>query len=117
MGSMKRAIEETDRRRAVQEKYNFDHGITPKGIVKEVTDIMEGAQSGSSVKRANTRVEIKDFAKYTGLNEKELFKQVSALENKMLKHARDLEFEQAAALRDEIVKIKSNFLEMPKNGP
>ena len=114
-GSMKRAIEETDRRRAVQEKYNLEHGITPKGIVKEVTDILEGAQSGSVIKKRNAKVEIKDFTKYSGLDKKQLFKQCAALEDKMLKHARDLEFEEAAALRDEIVKIKSNFLEIPKN--
>ena len=113
-GSMRRAIEETDRRRMVQEKYNLEHGITPKGIVKEVTDIMEGAQSGSGIKTRSAKTEIKDFAKYSGLDKKELFKQCAALEDKMLKHARDLEFEEAAAIRDEIVKIKSNFLEIPK---
>ena len=113
-GSMRRAIEETDRRRAVQEKYNVEHGITPKGIVKEVTDIMEGAQSGSGIKKRSAKTEIKDFAKYSGLDKKELFKQCAALEDKMLKHARDLEFEEAAAVRDEIIKIKSNFLEIPK---
>ena len=114
-GSMRRAIEETDRRRAVQEKYNVEHGITPKGIVKEVTDIMEGAQSGSGIKKRSAKAEIKDFAKYSGLDKKELFKQCAALEDKMLKHARDLEFEEAAAIRDEIVKIKSTFLEIPKS--
>ena len=113
-GSMRRAIEETDRRRAIQEKYNLEHGITPKGIVKEVTDIMEGAQSGSGSKKRSAKIEIKDFAKYSGLDKKELFKQCAALEDKMLKHARDLEFEEAAAVRDEIVKIKSTFLEIPK---
>ncbi len=113
-GSMRRAIEETDRRRAVQEKYNVEHGITPKGIVKEVTDILEGAQSGSGIKKRSAKTEIKDFAKYSGLDKKELFKQCAALEDKMLKHARDLEFEEAAAVRDEIIKIKSNFLEIPK---
>ena len=53
-------------------------------------------------------------AKYSGLDKKELFKQCAALEDKMLKHDRDLEFEEAAAVRDEIVKIKSTFLEIPK---
>ena len=114
-GSMRRAIEETDRRRAVQEKYNLEYGITPKGIVKEVTDIMEGSQSGSGIKRRSAKAEIQDFAKYSGLDKKELFNQCAALEDKMLKHARDLEFEEAAAIRDEIVKIKSNFLEIPEN--
>ena len=114
-GSMRRAIEETDRRRAVQEKYNLEYGITPKGIVKEVTDIMEGSQSGSGIKRRSAKAEIQDFAKYSGLDKKELFNQCAALEDKMLKHARDLEFEEAAAIRDEIVKIKSKFLEIPEN--
>ncbi len=113
-GSMRRAIEETDRRRMVQEKYNLEHAITPKGIVKEVTDIMEGAQSSAGIKTRSAKTEIKDFAKYSGLDKKELFRECTNLEDKMLKHARDLEFEEAAAIRDEIFKIKSNFLEIPK---
>ena len=112
-GSMERAIDETDRRRAVQREHNLKYGIIPKGIVKQVTDIMEGAQSSSNAKRANNRPSLSDFSRYTGLDQKAIFREVVELENRMLQHARDLEFEEAAAIRDEIVKIKSSFLEMP----
>ena len=112
-GSMERAIDETDRRRAVQREHNLKYGIIPKGIVKEVTDIMEGAQSSSKGKRANNRSSLSDFSRYTGLDQKAIFREVVELENRMVQHARDLEFEEAAAIRDEIVRIKSSFLEMP----
>ena len=90
---MKRRIEEE-----VQEKYNLEHGITPKGIVKEVTDIMEVPKVAQVLKRS-AKTEIKDFAKYSGLDKKELFRQCTNLEDKMLKHARDLEFEEAGHKR------------------
>ena len=115
-GSMERAMRETDRRREVQQKYNLDNGITPKGIVKGVTDIMEGAQTGSSRKKASSAVEIREFARYSGLDKESIFGEITILESQMLKHARDLEFEEAASLRDEIARIKSCFLEMPEKG-
>ncbi len=105
-GSMQRAIQETDRRRAKQIEYNSQHGITPKTIEKSVADIMEGAfavQKGQPVRYAKVAEETIEYAAMTS---KQLEKKIKALEDKMYQHAQNLEFEEAARLRDQIEHIR-----------
>ena len=113
-GSMQRALGEMERRRSVQEAYNERHGIVPQGIRKEVADVLEGAYSParkSTGKARNRRADL--TIEYTGLTEEELFQKVEEMEKQMYQHARDLEFEKAADLRDEINVLKRDFLKMP----
>jgi excinuclease ABC subunit B len=102
-GSMERAIEETDRRRDRQLAFNEEHGITPASIVKQVSDIMEAAYP---VPGRGRRRAAEDGGSYESMSSDELLKKAQKLEKRMLKHARDLEFEEAARLRDEIRKIR-----------
>ena len=112
-GSMKRALAEMERRRETQMAFNEAHGITPQGIVKQVADILEGAVNpGAGAPRRNARAADKR-GEYHGLSEDALLKRVKQLEDAMYRHARDLEFEQAAKIRDEIAAMKSNLLAMP----
>jgi len=104
-GSMKRAIDETNRRRKHQIDYNKANNVTPKGIVKKVTDIMEAAYPVPGRRPKNK-------SKYIHLGSKDLMKKANELERKMLQHARNLEFEEAAHLRDEVLKIRELALEL-----
>lgn len=99
-GSMQRAIDETQRRRDLQMAFNLEHGITPKGISKSVDDIMEGAYFSM---RKNTVAEKR--ASYTHLSSDDLIKTINTLEKQMYAHAKNMEFEQAAKIRDEIVAL------------
>ena len=106
-GSMRRAIAETDRRREKQLEFNEQHGITPASIVKQVADVMEAAYPApdkASRKAADER------AKYERMTTAQLLKKAAKLEKSMLKAARDLEFEEAARLRDEIRLIREEGL-------
>jgi len=105
-GSMQRAIDETERRRARQIAFNEQHGITPKGIVKRVTDVMD-IGPGSRGGRKSRQV-ADDSAQYHGLSASELSKTIARLEEQMYTHAGNLEFEQAAKLRDQIESLKKN---------
>ncbi len=102
-GSMHRAIDETNRRRERQVSYNERHGIKPATIVKQVADIMEAAYPVPG--RGRRRV-AEDATPYESLTPEQLLKKALKLEKRMLKHARDLEFEEAARLRDEIQRIR-----------
>ena len=110
-GSMERAIDETDRRRAKQVAFNEAHGITPQTIRKQVSDVMEGARApgpGEARKarargRRRATVEIPEDPKALG-------KLLENLEKRMLEHARNLEFEQAAEMRDRIRAIREERL-------
>ena len=102
-GSMQRAIEETDRRRERQVDHNAEHGIKPVSIVKRVADIMESAYPVPG--RGRRRIG-EDATRYESMSPEELLKKAQRLEKRMLKHARDLEFEEAAKLRDEIQKMR-----------
>ncbi len=102
-GSMQRAIDETARRRERQVAHNKEHNITPATIVKQVADIMEAAYPAP--KRGKRRA-AEDAASYANMSPEELMKKAAKLEKQMLKHARDLEFEEAAKLRDEIQRIR-----------
>ncbi len=109
-GSMQRAIDETDRRRERQVAHNEAHGITPATIVKQVADIMEAAYPAP--KGARRRV-AEEVAPYASMSPEQLMKKAAKLEKQMLRHARDLEFEEAARLRDEIGRIRKEGLGLP----
>jgi len=111
-GSMQRAMDEVDRRRTKQIAYNEEHGITPQTIRKQVRDIMEGARPGGSKAETLHRVAERG-GKYSGLTPEQAMKKIKELEKQMLKHARELEFEEAAALRDQIHNIQQQALELP----
>ncbi|HZD52953.1 MAG TPA: excinuclease ABC subunit UvrB [Woeseiaceae bacterium] len=102
-GSMQRAIDETNRRRERQIEHNERHGITPATIIKKVTDIMEAAYPVPG--RGRRRV-AEEPSPYESMPPEELLKKAQKLEKQMLRHARDLEFEEAARLRDEIRRIR-----------
>ncbi len=102
-GSMQRAIDETDRRRERQVSHNVQHGIKPATIIKQVSDIMEAAYPVPG--RGRRRV-AEDATPYESLTPEQLLKKALKLEKRMLRHARDLEFEEAARLRDEIQRIR-----------
>ena len=111
-GSMQRAIDETNRRRDKQITFNQEHGITPRGITKKVPDIMEGARK-SPAERAiyRTRLEdVADSAEYLALTPEQGMKKIKQLEHRMYEHARNLEFEEAAKLRDELFHLKDVVL-------
>jgi len=106
-GSIERAIAETDRRRAKQVEFNAQHGITPRTIVKAVGDVMEGARSVQESRAKDSGVD------YALLPPEQALKRIKKLEAEMMKLARNLEFEQAARLRDEIQKLRQAALGVP----
>jgi excinuclease ABC subunit B len=106
-GSMQRAIEETSRRRERQIEHNSSHGITPATIVKQVTDIMEASYPVPG--RGRRRV-ADETARYESMAPEQLLRKAQQLEKRMLQHARDLEFEEAARLRDEIQRLRKTGL-------
>jgi excinuclease ABC subunit B len=113
-GSMKRAIEETDRRRAKQIAFNQAHGITPQTIIKRVADVMEGAREEGARggrRSESPRRKVADArSDYSLLGPDDVVKRIRKLEGEMFRHARELEFEQAAALRDEIERLRHQGL-------
>jgi len=109
-GSMERAIGETERRRARQLAHNKEHGITPQSISKSVADIMEGAYAGGAGAARRYAKVSEDVAEYAALSPAMLAKKVKKLEKQMHQHARDLEFEEAARLRDQIRHIQESNL-------
>ncbi|MBB5015192.1 excinuclease ABC subunit UvrB [Rehaibacterium terrae] len=112
--SMQAAIDETDRRRQRQLAYNAAHGIVPRTIVRPVTDIMEGARAEAGEEKARGRGKARKVAEekadYARMSPAELSATLRRLEQQMYKHAQDLEFEEAARLRDEIHRIKEQGL-------
>ncbi|MCY4045655.1 MAG: excinuclease ABC subunit UvrB [Cellvibrionales bacterium] len=108
-GSMKRAIDETERRRTKQMAFNEAHGITPKGVEKNVQDILEGAViPGKKTKRSKKQLaeEIKEIVDVQSLSPKELEHRIEELEKQMQQHAMNLEFEEAAKTRDQLHQLK-----------
>ncbi|MEO1819169.1 excinuclease ABC subunit UvrB [Pseudomonas sp.] len=112
-GSMERAIGETERRREKQISFNKEHGITPRGVTKSVADILEGAVvPGSRSGRRRQQKAAEDAAGYAApRTPAEITKRISELEEKMLQHARDLEFESAAQARDQIQKLRDQLMQ------
>jgi len=108
-GSMARAIEETERRRAKQQAHNKKHGIKPASIQKPIEDIMEGAVASN--KKSSQRINQKDAVNVKAVSTlQEAIQQIATLEKQMLQYAKDLAFEDAARVRDEIDVIKQQWL-------
>jgi len=102
--SMKRAIDETERRRARQVAHNEAHGITPRSIQKQVRDLIDGVYSEKASKEQEKQ-ELQR-AMVEDMSEKDISKRIKQLEKQMLEHARNLEFEKAARVRDQLALLK-----------
>ncbi len=109
--SMRRAIDETERRRQRQIDFNREHGITPRTIVKRVRDLIDGVYSEKATQEAERRD--LERSQYEALDEKDLAREVKRLEKLMLEHARQLEFEQAARVRDQLARLREQALGGP----
>lgn len=111
-GSMERAMRETYRRRVKQKAYNEAHGITPRSIQKAVHDVMEGAYADSSVRgRMFPKAKAADgMSEYLSLSQEALSAKIAKLENQMYQHAHNLEFEEAAEVRDQIHRLREAAL-------
>jgi len=101
--SIRRALAETDRRRSKQVLYNQKHSITPKGIIKRIKDLIDGVYDATQMQAAQ------EEAKYEAMSEKQIAREIKALEKRMLEHAKNLEFEQAAAARDRLAELKKRI--------
>ena len=102
--SIKRALAETARRRTKQIAHNTAHGITPVGVKKRIKDIIDGVYDADSAGRELKAAQ--EAARYEVMSEKEMSREIKRLEKAMHEHAKNLEFEQAAAARDELFRIK-----------
>ena len=106
-GSMQRAMDETERRRNKQIAYNLEHNITPQSVKKAIKDVMEGARPGAPVPAKEYAKVAEEQLEYASMSAAEMSKKIKQLEQEMYKHARDLEFEEAAAVRDQIRVMQS----------
>lgn len=111
-GSMQRAMDETDRRRAKQEAHNKANNLVPQGIVKAIPDVLEGAMSSARGKRQQQRAVAEQKVRYEvggeahSLSPAQLAKRLKSMEEKMYEHARNLEFEEASVVRDALEALK-----------
>ncbi|MEO8810338.1 MAG: excinuclease ABC subunit UvrB [Rhodanobacter sp.] len=112
--SMQAAMDETARRREKQVAYNLEHGITPTTVVRRIADIMEGARSEVGNRRGKSpsrnRAVAENGASYAGLDAQQAAVMLKKLEAQMYKHAQNLEFEDAARLRDQIHQLREQAL-------
>ena len=106
-GSMQRAMDETERRRNKQIAFNLEHDITPQSVKKAIKDVMEGARPGAPVSASEYAMVAEEQLEYASMSAAEMSKKINQLEQKMYQHARDLEFEEAAAVRDQIRVLQS----------
>jgi excinuclease ABC subunit B len=104
---MQRAIDETERRRAKQVAHNAAHGITPQGVSKRIKDIIDGVYDAEGAKKELKAAQ--NEARYEHMHEKDLTREVKKVEKEMLDAAKNLEFERAAALRDQLKKLKERL--------
>ena len=109
-GSMQRAIDETNRRRKKQMEFNKLHGITPKGIRKAVADIMEGARAGAAGTPRRFAKVAEPLGEYAAMTPAMLASRLRKLEQRMYRHAGNLEFEEAAMVRDQIRELRDSSL-------
>jgi len=103
--SIRKAIGETDRRRARQVEFNTAHGITPRGVVKRIKDIIDGVYDPEDARATQRAAD--EFAQYAGMDEKGLARELKRLEKSMLGYAQNLEFEKAAQVRDQIAQVRT----------
>jgi excinuclease ABC subunit B len=108
---MKRAIDETERRRAKQIAFNEANGITPKGVQKKIKEMIDGVYSPASAK--DRLEEAKETAKIESMSEKQIGKEIKRLEKLMVDHAKNLEFEKAAQVRDQLHVLKQQAFGAP----
>ncbi len=113
--SMRAAMDETDRRREKQVEWNTEHGITPRTIVRRIADIMEDAREDTRMRKGRVRSGgrrqvAEDGPDYASMSSSEVASALRKLEARMYQHAQDLEFEQAAGVRDEIRRLKEQAL-------
>jgi excinuclease ABC subunit B len=109
--SMKRAIDETERRRAKQVAFNEANGITPKGVQKKIKEMIDGVYSPQAAREMLE--EAKETAKVEGMSEKQIGKEIKRLEKLMVDHAKNLEFEKAAQVRDQLHVLKQQAFGAP----
>ncbi|MCR9191822.1 MAG: excinuclease ABC subunit UvrB [Gammaproteobacteria bacterium] len=108
-GSIQRALAETQRRRDKQITFNTEHGITPKGIQKSVEDIMEGAYIGQRKSNKTQKANLALDKRFEGLSPEAILKEIVKLEKQMFQHAKNMEFEEAAVIRDQIVALNERM--------
>jgi excinuclease ABC subunit B len=109
-GSMQRAIGETERRRQKQIEHNERNGITPQTILKSIADIMEGAYPGTQMNAKRYAKVAEEELEYAELTPKQMAKRIHQLEEQMYRHAQNLEFEEAARIRDQIKSLQARGL-------
>jgi excinuclease ABC subunit B len=113
--SMQRAIAETERRREKQILFNQLHGITPRGVSKKIKDIIDGVYDAES---AQTELKAaQQRATYEAMDEKTVAREIKRLEKQMLECARNLEFEKAAAARDELFRLRERVFGAAQHDP
>ncbi|GAB3421638.1 excinuclease ABC subunit UvrB [Massilia agilis] len=110
--SMKRAIDETERRRAKQIAFNEEHGITPKGVQKKIKEMIDGVYSAAAAKQRLAQGD-EETAKVEAMSEKQVSKEIKRLEKLMVEHAKNLEFEKAAQVRDQLHMLKQQAFGAP----
>ncbi len=109
--SMRRAMDETERRRTKQVAHNLANGISPQGVQKRIKDIIEGTYELDDAR--NNQKAAQQQAKYLAMTEKQISKEINRLEKEMLAAAKNLEFEKATELRDQLKKLRTNVLLSP----
>ena len=117
--SMAKAIDETDRRREKQHQFNLDNGITPKGVSKKIIDVMDVGDANSKASKSSRNAQgnyldkvAESKGQYQIKNMSVLSHEIDKLEKQMHEHARNLEFEQAAALRDEVASLRDQLMKV-----
>ena len=116
--SMKRAMDETERRRARQVAFNVEHGVTPRSIVKRVRDLIDGVYSEKAGREAERlEQDALQRARVEEMSERDIAKEIRRLEKLMMGYARDLEFEKAAGVRDELSLLKKRAFGAPGGDP
>ncbi|MGH8831675.1 MAG: helicase-related protein, partial [Polaromonas sp.] len=109
--SMKKAMDETERRRNKQIAFNLEHGITPRSVVKRIRDLIDGVYSEKSGKEAE-KLEMQK-ALVEDMSEKDIAREIKRLEKQMIEHAKNLEFEKAAKVRDQLHVLKEQAFGAP----
>ncbi|MEM8511948.1 excinuclease ABC subunit B [Massilia sp. MP_M2] len=109
--SMRRAIDETERRRTKQVAFNLEHGIIPKGVHKKIKEMIDGVYSPNAAREVLE--EAKETAKIESMSEKQISKEIKRLEKLMVDHAKNLEFEKAAQVRDQLHVLKQQAFGAP----